>query len=333
MTQQDKPQTAARQRRPIYRGRFAPSPTGPLHFGSLIAAVGSYLQARSQGGQWLVRIEDIDPPREIPGAADDILRTLERYGFEWDETVRYQSRRHALYEQALESLQSQGQLYPCACSRKSIASVNQTAGTEAVYPGTCRHGLPPGKPPRSLRILTHNQHIQFEDRVQGPCAYNLEKSVGDFVLRRADGMFSYQLAVAIDDVEQGITEVMRGSDLLDSTPRQLHIQQQLGLDSPEYAHLPIVTNRQGEKLSKQTRAQALSQSKPLAPLLRALQFLNQHPPATLEAGSLTDLWQWAMQHWQPDAIPRRRAIVDASEDKPANLNRTRASDAGTDTPA
>lgn len=290
------------------RGRFAPSPTGPLHFGSLVAAAGSYLQAKTRQGEWLVRIDDIDPPRELPGASDGILRTLERFGFEWDGPVSYQSRRTVIYQAALDALQVKGAVYPCACSRRTIAALQADPSAKPVYPGTCRTGLGAGKSPRLLRINTRGAVIRFEDRLQGACHYDLEAEVGDFVVLRADGLFAYQLATGIDDAEQGITEVVRGCDLLGSTPQQIHVQRCLGLDSPSYCHLPVAVNSDGQKLSKQNLAPPLDAGRAPAQLWQALTFLGQNPPAELARASLHTLWQWAFAHWQTDKIDRTQAI-------------------------
>ncbi len=279
-----------------YRGRFAPSPTGPLHFGSLIAAVGSYLEANTQNGEWLVRMEDLDPPREMPGAADGILKTLESYGFEWDGEVLYQSRRGDAYEAALDQLRSSGQLYPCACTRKEIAD-SAVQGIEGpVYPGTCRAGLH-GRAPRAWRVRTSMDEIEFDDAIQGHQQQVLERDIGDFVLKRADGFYAYQLAVVVDDAAQGITHIVRGADLLDSTPRQIWLQRLLGLPTPHYAHLPVAVNEHGEKLSKQTLATALDASRPAPALWQALDFLGQHPPSALQRAPLAELWAWARANW------------------------------------
>ncbi len=288
-----------------YTGRFAPSPTGPLHFGSLVSALGSYLCARSAGGRWLVRMEDLDLPRVVPGAADAILATLEAFGMEWDGEVPYQSSRQASYAAALPLLK--GELYPCGCSRSDIARQGADSGNHAIYPGTCRDGLPPGKTARSLRLSTRGRSISFRDLVQGRQRQDLEREVGDFVVRRADGLFAYQLAVVVDDAAQGITEVVRGSDLLDSTPRQILLQRLLGLPTPRYAHLPLATNRQGQKLSKQTHAAPLDNSRPLPALWRALRFLGQAPPRELLDGDLESFWRWAIANWRISSVPRALA--------------------------
>lgn len=292
-----------------YRGRFAPSPTGPLHFGSLIAATGSYLEARAHGGAWLVRMEDLDPPREVPGAADAILKALEIYGFEWDGKVEYQSRRSAFYEAALARLQETGRLYPCGCTRKEIADSALQGIDGPVYPGTCRNGLAPGKAPRAWRVKVDPGEIVLEDAIQGTVRQNLVSDTGDFVLKRADGLYAYQLAVVVDDGDQGITHIVRGADLLDSTPRQIYLQQKLGLTTPQYAHLPVATNLAGEKLSKQTLAAPLDLARPTLPLWQALAFLGQQPPQALANARLDELWNWAMEHWNIGRVPGKRSIA------------------------
>ncbi|MCX8113770.1 MAG: tRNA glutamyl-Q(34) synthetase GluQRS [Burkholderiaceae bacterium] len=244
---------------PAYRGRFAPSPTGPLHAGSLVAALASWLDARAHGGAWLVRIEDLDPPREVPGSAEAIVRTLARFGFEPDEPVVRQSRRGALYEAAFARLRAAGLVYPCTCSRKDIEDAARAAGANSgIYPGTCR-GRPSGAVARAAwRVRVPGETVAFDDRAAGRCSQNLAREVGDFVVLRADGPWAYQLAVVVDDAEQRITDVVRGADLLDNTPRQIFLQRALGFATPRYLHVPVVTNERGEKLSKQTGARALS---------------------------------------------------------------------------
>jgi glutamyl-Q tRNA(Asp) synthetase len=297
------------------RGRFAPSPTGPLHFGSLVAAVGSYLSARAQGGEWLVRIEDLDPPREARGAAADILHTLEAYGFEWDGEVWYQGRRRDAYESALDMLRRQGALYACSCTRREIADSSLLGIEGPVYPGTCRAGMAAGRAPRALRVRTDGARIGFTDALQGVQRSALDVEIGDFVVRRADGLYAYQLAVVVDDAEQGITEVVRGADLLGSTARQIHLQQLLGLPTPRYLHLPAVLNAAGEKLSKQTFAAALPRANPVAALWRALAFLGQQPAPEWRAATRADFWAAARTAWSEAAIPRQAGIVLA--DAPA----------------
>ena len=291
------------------RGRFAPSPTGPLHFGSLVAAVGSYLSARAQGGAWLVRMEDLDPPREAKGAADDILRTLEAYGFEWDGEILHQSRRRDAYEAALDVLRQQDALYACGCTRKEIADSSVHGIEGPVYPGTCRAGLAAGRGARALRVRTDKTVIEFDDRVQGKQQSRLESEIGDFVVRRADGFHAYQLAVVVDDAEQGITEIVRGADLLASTPRQIHLQRLLGLPAPGYLHLPAVLNAQGEKLSKQTQAEPLARIDPVPVLWQALAFLGQSPPPEWRSATRADFWAAAAARWSEVAIPRSAGSV------------------------
>jgi glutamyl-Q tRNA(Asp) synthetase len=291
-----------------YRGRFAPSPTGPLHFGSLAAAVASYLEARHRGGEWLVRIEDLDPPRVVAGAADDILRTLEACGMRWDGTVIYQSARHDAYHSALHRLRERGVVYPCACTRREIAD-SAFAGVEGpVYPGTCRNGIAQDRTARALRIDTRGASVVFEDSLQGEIRRNLETEIGDFVLYRADQVFAYQLAVVVDDAEQGISDVVRGADLLDSTPRQIYLQQLLEMPSLRYTHIAIAVDTAGEKLSKQTLAAAIDAEHPLSELIRALHFLGQDPPRTLAAASVRELWQWAISEWRIERVPRVRQL-------------------------
>lgn len=291
-----------------YRGRFAPSPTGPLHFGSLVAAVGSYLDARKAGGEWLVRMEDLDPPRVARGAADDILRTLEAFGLYWDGEVIYQSRRGEAYRAALEQLRHLDVLYPCNCSRREIADSAVAAPAGLVYPGHCRDGMRRGRAEHALRVRTDNAPIRFQDRLQGEYGQRLASEVGDFVLLRADGLHAYQLAVVVDDAEQGVTDIVRGADILDSTPRQIYLQRLLGLNTPSYLHLPVAVNERGEKLSKQTLAPALCPEDPLPLLLKALSFLGQDPPPELRAADLAEFWGWAIDHWSTGKIPPQRAV-------------------------
>jgi glutamyl-Q tRNA(Asp) synthetase len=294
-----------------YCGRFAPSPTGPLHFGSLIAAVGSYLEARTHSGKWLVRMEDLDKSREAPGASDAILRALEAYGFEWEGEVGFQSRHVEAYRASLESLERQKAVFPCACTRREIADSVLSLEDEPVYPGTCRRGLPPGREARAIRVRVNAAVIAFEDLLQGKFKQDLAREVGDFVVRRGDGIFAYQLAVVVDDAEQGVTDVVRGADLLASTPRQILLQRMLGLATPRYLHLPVVLSAQGEKLSKQTFAPPLVIAEAPAQLRRALHFLGQEPPAWLAGAGLREIWSWALSNWRRDRIPRRRGLAAA----------------------
>lgn len=284
-----------------YIGRFAPSPTGPLHFGSLLAAVGSYCDARAAGGRWLLRMEDIDPPRAMPGAADLILRQLEGYGFEWDGPVLYQHTRSEAYLAALDRLAAQGDLFWCRCSRTELARSGATA-----YPGTCRGATSP-RADAAVRLRVPPGEIAFDDLVFGHQAEDVARQVGDFVLRRRDGLFSYQLAVVVDDAAQGVTRVVRGADLLDNTARQILLQRRLGLPTPGYLHLPLAVHPDGSKLSKQTHAAALPL--PAAPglLLRALQALGQDVPAA-EGLGCQELLAWGVAHWAPGRIGRRALV-------------------------
>ncbi len=280
----------------LIRGRFAPSPSGPLHFGSLTAALGSWLTARQAGGEWLLRIEDIDPPREKPGAADAILRTLEASGLHWDGAVLYQSRRQAAYLEALEKLVDKRLAYPCACSRKEVAQSARRGAEGPIYAGRCRNGIGnPDKPP-AVRLRVEDEAIGFEDRVVGWYQQNLAVEIGDFVIRRADGLFAYQLAVVVDDAFQGINQVVRGADLLSSTPRQILLQNRLGLPRPAYVHLPLALDRKGRKLSKSDQARPLDDQAPLPSLLTAWAFLGQHPPEA-PPGSTEEFLAWAIKAW------------------------------------
>jgi glutamyl-Q tRNA(Asp) synthetase len=270
-----------------YRGRFAPSPTGPLHFGSLVAAVASWLDARANDGEWLVRIEDVDETRTVAGAAEEILHQLHAFGLAHDGDVAWQSRRKALYDEALERLRSRGLVYRCRCSRKEIAD-SAIPGTEgAIYPGTCRH-------------LALDRSVPGADRLLSG-----DDAIGDFVLKRRDGLHAYQLAVVVDDADQRITDVVRGADLLDSTPRQMLLQRLLGYPTPRYVHIPIATNADGEKLSKQTRARAVDPAHAGAQLAAALDFLGQ-PKPTVTAPSR--MLEQAVESWDPARVPRKPAI-------------------------
>jgi len=292
-----------------YRGRFAPSPTGPLHFGSLVAAVGSYLDAKHHQGKWLVRIEDLDTPRTVKGAADEILGALEACGLHWDEEIIYQSQRTAAYEAAFHLLKEAGAVYPCACSRKEIADSALHRGDGSVYPGTCRNGIPGGREGRAWRVRVNDTTINLIDRLQGNIAQNLATEAGDFVVLRADGLFAYQLAVVLDDAAQGITDVVRGADLLYSTPRQIYLQRLLGLTTPAYMHLPVAVDAQGEKLGKQTHARPAGKNNAASTLFAALVFLRQQPPAELRLGKVEEMLGWAIANWQPDSLLNCRQLT------------------------
>ena len=282
---------------PMHRmkGRFAPSPTGPLHLGSLVAAMASWLDVRAQGGRWLVRIEDLDRPREIAGAADHIVATLATLGFRWDEPVVRQSERLSLYDAAFARLRDANLVYPCGCSRREIDHAGQDANDpRAVYPGTCRNGLAAGRSPRAWRMRVPADEATFEDRAFGVVRQDLARDVGDFVVRRADGQWAYQLAVVVDDAAQGVTDVVRGADLLDSTPRQRLLQDALHLPRPRTLHVPLVLDAQGNKLSKGTAATALDPGDPLTALRRAARHLDLH---ITEPNGLDEFWEQATAAW------------------------------------
>lgn len=281
-----------------YIGRFAPSPTGPIHFGTMVAAVGSYLQARTRNGSWLLRIEDVDITRTVAGADTEMLRTLEHFGFEWDGEVVYQSQRTEYYEQALDRLAAMSLVYPCLCSRKRLSS---NPGT--VYPGICRRRTLPERDEHSLRILTDDQEIVFTDMVMGDQRQNMQDDCGDFIIRRRDGLFAYQLAVVVDDALQGVTEIVRGADLLDSTPRQIYLQRLLGYDTPVYCHLPVATDAEGNKISKSAGATTVATDDKITVLVNVLRFLGQDPPTTLLEADVEDVWRWAFNHWDHKRIP------------------------------
>ena len=289
-----------------YRGRFAPSPSGPLHFGSLVAAVGSFLEARAQGGEWLVRIEDLDPPRERAGAADDILAMLDRLGLHWDGPVLRQSNRTAAYAAALERLAAADCLRRCHCSRAQLAGLpenqQRAPGEELFHPVRCLAVRNRPDDPPAWRFRSPDRDIEFVDRVQGPQRSNVARSIGDFVLQRRDGLYAYQLAVVVDDADQAVTDVVRGADLLSSTARQMVLQQALRLPGLTYMHLPIAVGNNGIKLSKSEDAPALSRSSPATQVVAALEFLRQAPPAGLARAPLADVWQWAIAHWQPQRV-------------------------------
>jgi len=290
-----------------YVGRFAPSPTGPLHFGSLVAALASWLDARAVDGVWLLRMEDLDKPREQPGAADAILRQLEALGLTWDGPVSYQSAgaRGARYREVLEVLRRSGVTYPCACTRREIADSTLAIDGARIYPGTCRAGLPPGKSAHTTRVRTTTDAIRFVDRILGEYVQDIEREVGDFIVVRADALVAYQLAVVVDDADQGITDVVRGADLIDSTARQILLQQRLGFATPRYAHVPVAVDATGEKLSKQTGAAPIDSAQRATALAQALRFLGQPPPIDLPPN---DLLPWAVAHWDIQRVPQARSL-------------------------
>ena len=283
--------------------------------GSLVAAMGSYLQARQAQGQWLLRFEDLDRERNQAGAVQEILRSLESHGFEWDGEVSYQQTRLAFYQHALAQLIQAKQIFYCACSRKTL-SQQRIQTNNPLYPGTCRHRYKKDDSARyAIRLRVADVVISFEDAVYGLVSQNLAQDVGDFVIRRADGFFAYQLAVVVDDAEQGITQVVRGADLLDNTPRQIYLQRLLGLVTPNYLHLPIITNSRGEKLGKQTGAKALNLDTPAKNLLRALGLLGQQPPPALNSASVNEIWQWAIATWQPTQVTKQMMLSESVTDQ------------------
>lgn len=291
-------------------GRFAPSPTGPLHYGSLVAALGSWLFARSSGGKWLLRIDDLDRQRVIPGMADDIMGTLELLGFEWDDAPVWQSQRTAAYADALHAMETKGVVYPCSCSRAEIATVATAphGSDELVYPGTCRAGLDAGREARSLRVRVTDEQISFEDGVMGGYSQKLTEVCGDFVIRRADGLFAYHLATVVDDFSAGVNQVVRGADLICSTPRQIFLQTLLAMAHPAYDHLPLVTGPSGSKLSKRDSAVSIASGRKLARegagLLReALVFLGQDVSCMDSSASPGEILSLAASNFNPAVIP------------------------------
>lgn len=305
-------------RRPAVVGRFAPSPTGPLHFGSLVAAVGSYCLARQAGGRWLLRMEDLDSPRVVAGAAEEILRTLEALGFAWDGEILWQSRRGEFYAAALQRLRQKGLIYDCACSRKEILASAPHPGEEGpVYPGTCRQGLPTGRKPRAQRIRVPGEQVCFVDGVFGTTEQCLSHLVGDFVLRRADGLFAYQLAVVVDDAASGVNQVVRGADLLSSTPRQIYLHGCLGTPVPHYLHLPLALSASGDKLSKRhgSLSGAAGELGGRA-LYDVLRFLGQEVPGELTRAPGAELLAWGVAHFDLGRVPTtaRPLTTPACED-------------------
>ncbi len=289
---------------PPYIGRFAPTPSGYLHFGSLVAALASWLDARAAGGRWLVRMEDLDPPREVAGAQAAILQTLDSYGLHWDGEVVYQSLRHDAYQQVIDRLLAQGLAYACTCSRKQLEPY------QGIYPGTCRNAGHTTED-AAIRVRVPELLYRFEDRVQGAYSQHLGRESGDFVIRRRDGLYAYQLAVVLDDAWQGVTDIVRGADLLDSTPRHLYLQELLGLPQPRYLHVPLIIQPDGNKLGKSYRSPPLDPDQAAPLLVRALRALGQAPEADLADGSVQDVLGWGVAHWNSDALPRVRTVAEA----------------------
>ncbi|MEJ8865085.1 tRNA glutamyl-Q(34) synthetase GluQRS [Pseudomonas jessenii] len=289
---------------PTYIGRFAPTPSGHLHFGSLVAALASYLDARSVGGRWLMRMEDLDPPREVPGAQAAILKALESYGFEWDGDLVRQSERHDAYAEVIDRLFNQGLAYACTCSRKQLEPYH------GIYPGLCRNAGH-GTDDAAIRLRVPELEYHFIDRVQGQYRQHLGREVGDFVIRRRDGLYAYQLAVVLDDAWQGITDIVRGADLLDSTPRQLYLQELLGLPQPRYLHIPLITQPDGNKLGKSYRSPPLTEDQATPLLLRALRALGQDPGTELAYATPREVLNWGIAHWDASLIPRTLNLPEA----------------------
>ncbi len=289
-------------------GRFAPTPSGPLHLGSLLAAAGSYLSARSQRGRWLLRIDDLDQDRCIPGMADQFLKVLAAFGFEWDGNVEFQSDRSDLYATALKSLAGSGHCYPCSCSRSQLAALALEPGSEPVYPGTCRNDPEAGRGPHALRfrIADGEPPVEFDDVWQGHVGQDCAGEAGDFIVRRRDGFAAYHLAVVVDDHAQGVTEVVRGADLLSSTPRHILLQRALGHATPRYGHLPLLTEPDGQKLAKSRRAVPLAATAASRQLWDVLAWLEQAPPAALSGAPVAEIWAWALENWRPARIAGHR---------------------------
>ncbi|AUG04303.1 tRNA glutamyl-Q(34) synthetase GluQRS [Pseudomonas sp. 09C 129] len=287
-----------------YIGRFAPTPSGHLHFGSLVAALASYLDARAVGGRWLLRMEDLDPPREEPGAQAAILKALESYGFEWDGEMVRQSERHAAYAEVLDRLFNQGLAYACTCSRKQLEPYH------GIYPGLCRNAGH-GQEDAAIRLRVPELEYRFTDRVQGEFRQHLGRDVGDFVIRRRDGLYAYQLAVVLDDAWQGVTDIVRGADLLDSTPRQLYLQELLGLPQPRYLHVPLITQPDGHKLGKSYRSPPLAADQATPLLLRALRALGQKTDSEMVHASPREVLSWGIEHWDALLIPRTLSVPEA----------------------
>lgn len=288
---------------PSYRGRFAPSPSGPLHFGSLVSALASYVDAKAHGGQWLLRMEDVDPPREQPGAADMILQTLEDHSLHWDETVLYQSQRHHAYQETLDWLISQGLAYPCGCSRQELTAMG------GIYNGRCRTQRADQTHPHSIRLKLYDlpdrsgsDSLGFVDLIQGPQEQNLRTQAGDQILKRRDGFYAYQLAVVVDDIYQQISHIIRGSDLLEVTARQLFLFELLQAPQPHFGHVPLAMQANGQKLSKQNQAKAIDARSASRNLWHGLAFLGQNPPLDLVLAPPNELLEWAVPHWQRQAI-------------------------------
>ncbi len=297
-----------------YCGRFAPTPSGPLHFGSMIAAIASYCDARANDGTWHVRIDDIDRPRVVPGAADGILGTLAAFGLEWDGNPVYQSHNSDSYHAAIHRLRCRAHVFACACSRKDINEAANTGVYGQRYAGTCRNGMQSGRRARSLRLqIDDDAYAEFIDLLQGRVSQQLASDVGDFVIYRADGVFSYHLACVDDDAQQGITHIVRGADLIESTPRQIYLQGLLQISTPAYLHLPVATNDDGQKISKQTGAAGVDNNQPGKTIYSALAFLGQQPHADLAQAPARTAIEWAVHNWRRENLPLSCAIDASSQ--------------------
>jgi len=281
-------------------GRFAPSPTGPLHFGSVVAAVASYMQTKNQHGKWLVRMDDIDTPRNQAGADTSILKSLEILGLHWDDKVLFQSHRQEAYQEALNLLSEKKLLYRCTCTRKQLQG--------NAYSGTCRNAGHSSDQQHALRVITNQIPIKIDDEIQGQFQQVLESEIGDFIVHRADGLVAYHIATVVDDAWQGITEIVRGADLLDVTPRQIYLQRILNVPTPVYAHIPAAVDVQGKKLSKQHHARPVDDTQPESTLFLALEFLGQHPDKQLLKGNVEEIILWGIKHWSLERIPRLNSI-------------------------
>ena len=289
--------------KPQVIGRFAPTPSGPLHFGSLVTALASYCEARSQQGQWLLRIEDVDTPRNVPGSADNIITTLEAFGFEWDGEIDFQSNQFEHYQQVLQSLLDQNLCYACECSRRSLRESNAKTGSLGlIYPGLCRNKNLDSES-HSIRVNTSGSgNVEYGDQVYGPVTFDIEKQLGDFVLRRADGVFAYHLAVVLDDERQGINQIVRGADLLEATCLHLYLQKILGYHQPDYLHIPLVRNHSGDKLSKQTGATAIQIEKRTPLLIKALEVLGQPVDPHMQQACAEEILSAAIEAWRREYI-------------------------------
>ena len=279
-----------------------------MHFGSLCTALASFLQARSKQGKWLLRIDDLDTPRNVAGATEQILRTLEIFGLNWDDCILYQSLNSDSYQAALDDLEQQNLLYPCICSRRTLSQYRHNNPAAPAYPGLCRNRQITPDTPYSLRIKTEDKEISFQDGLQNQIHQNLALEHGDFILKRKDRIIAYQLSVVVDEHAQGITEVVRGVDLIDSTPKQIFLQQQLGYKTPKYMHVPVIIDQLGYKLSKQTFAQAIDENFPEQTLYKTLSLLKQNPPVDLQTAPIATQLNWAIEHWNPESLKKIRAI-------------------------